>query len=107
MKRFLMVGLLALLPVASHAQAAAPATFPAIDIHRLSIAAGADYQWLSSTNGGTVGDPSQEWTFGAFGAYAISKNLSVVGAEEFGSQSNVLRSRVGVRFFLFNGARMP
>lgn len=108
--RFKLATLLAVLsfavlwPLPSRAQTTEP-TYPALDLHRLSIAAGANYDFFSATGDQAPPDFAKEWRFGAYGAYVLGRNASLIASENYLLDNKWWQTEVGIRVLVFNGAK--
>lgn len=101
MKKFVLVAALLFLTAVS-AQAQDKPLFSAT---RLSLAAGASYDWF-----GKVGDQplplfKKEWKVGLFAAYNLTPHLSLVGSTDYGLDNKWTESKVGLRLRLFQGSK--
>jgi hypothetical protein len=105
----LLVALCAAFPVLAQTTPA-PAQIPAFSAQRLSIAAGANYNWWGEDN---VPPKSEEFGVGIYGAYALTAPLSgaqapavsLIASVERGFDNRTVLTRVGLRVTLFNGGR--
>ena len=100
------LGLFLLLLVASTARAEdAPVLIqnePILSLKRLSLAVGADYAWWS---GEQSNQPSfdKEWQAGFYGAYSLTPHLAAIGRVEYGLDSKLFHSALGIRLTVFKG----
>jgi hypothetical protein len=82
----------------------------ALSISRLSLAAGAGYEWTSSSGVQTVPyRPKKEWVIGLFSAYNLTPGVSgygrtsVIASIQYPTDTKLTRTQVGVRVTLFQG----
>ena len=96
---------LAVLATLALASAALAIDAPLLSEKRLSIGAGANYEFTNNPFEGSepVKDRKQEFTAGLYAAYNLTPDLSLVGSSTLGLTSRQVRTSLGLRVRLYRG----
>lgn len=101
---FLLAVLCGLAP-AAFAQDPAPAPeYPIISLSRVHLGAGLNYEWCASQGEEPLPAFDKEWTAGLYAAYNMTPQLSLVGSGVYSVDTKFLRTSVGLRVRIFQGA---
>lgn len=91
---------------------------PLFSAERLSAAVGLDYTGFATTGDAPTPRPGNDWEAGIFGAYQLLAKesvdidtglkhtrplLALTGSVAYGLDSNIVRTRVGLRLLVFSG----
>lgn len=107
-KRLAFIGLavaLACVALAATSQAQTTTDRPLFSLTRLSLAAGASYDWFGKAGDQPLPLFKKEWKVGVFGAYNLTPHLSLVASTDYGLDNKWTESKVGLRLRVFQGSK--
>jgi len=102
-KCLLTIGLLAALAAPVAAQTTL-VDVPILSEKRISMGLGANYSWWHGDDA-SVPSWKKEWQGGIYAAYVLTPNVAVVGKTEYGVDSKLFNTALGVRVTVFAGNR--